>query len=45
MREEVPALTQDMGMCNENQTSKQTRTCPFIQRSRDAASASGGAKM
>lgn len=29
MREEVPALTQDMGMCNENPTSKQTLDLPI----------------
>lgn len=33
MGEEVLAFTQDMGMRNENQTTKQTRTCSFIQRS------------
>ena len=33
MGEEVLAFTQDMGMRNENQTTKQTQTCSFIQRS------------
>lgn len=33
MGEEVLAFTQDMGMRNENQTTKQTWTCLFIQKS------------
>lgn len=44
MREEVLALTQDMGMCNENQTTKQTRTCSFIQRSRIPSAGGGGGR-